>query len=178
MSDPKRLTFDLNISGSVVFPVWFETIVAGFSAELKQDVLNEVIADGLADFVAQHEEEHGDSDRKDPLAWLDDPDFGANLGRKTAVQHAQAARARVAAGRVRPAKTVDPQAVVRTRSIFAALDDTAADPFGLGRANSAKLDVIAKGLRADVDDASSLKRLAEALGRHAELLAKTERKVH
>lgn len=178
MSDPKKLTFDLNISGSVEFPVWFENIVAGFSAELKQDVLNEVIADGLADFVAQHETENGDSDLKDPLAWLDDPDFGANLGRKTAVQHAQAARARFAAGRGRPAKTVDPQAVVRTRNAFLALDDTRPDPIGLARANSARLAAMSAGLRADVDDASSLKRLADALGRHAELLAKTERKVH
>lgn len=171
MSDPKKLTFDLNISGSVEFPVWFENIVAGFSAELKQDVLNEVIADGLADFVAQHEAEHG-------VFVGEDPDFGANLACKTAAQHAQAARARVAANRGRPVKAVDPRDVARTRSIFAALDDTAADPFGLGRANSAKLDVIRQGLRADPDEPASLKRLADALGRHADLLAKTERKVH
>lgn len=178
MSDPKKLTFDLNISGSVEFPEWFENAVAGFGPELKQDVLNEVIADGLADFVAQHEAEHGDTAAEDPLAWLNDPDFGANLGRKTATQHAQAARARVVAGRVRPAQTIDPQAVVRTRNAFLAVDDTRPDPFGLGRANSAKLDVIRQGLRADPDEPASLKRLAEALGRHADLLAKTERKVH
>lgn len=171
MSDPKKLTFNMNISGSVEFPVWFENIVAGFSAELKQDVLNEVIADGLADFVAQHEAEHG-------VFVGEDPDFEDNLARKTAAQHAQAARARVAAGRGRPAKTIDPQAVVRTRNAFLAVDDTRTDPFGLGLANSAKLDVIRQGLRADPDEPASLKRLADALGRHADLLAKSGRKVH
>ena len=198
MSDPKKITFEVNITGSVTlpeFPAWFENIVAGFSPELKQDVVNEIIADDLENLFRDHEAKNGVKADEiphlpvgtkldvwphddNPLAWLEDPDFGANLGRKTATQHAQAARARVAAGRGRPAKTVDPQAVVRTRNAFLAVDDTRPDPFGLGRANSAKLDVIRQGLRADPGEPASLKRLADALGRHADLMAKTGRKVH
>lgn len=222
MSDAKKLTFDFNITGSVKFPDWFENIVAGFSAELKQDVVNEIIADDLEKLFEEHEAKNGVGPDENPLGWLDDPDFGANLGRKTAAQHAQDARARVAARRERQAtrrenldafdvgrkaiekllgsggpsrfdaatdkffekitKEADQRAAAAQR-VANYLDPTTEDPFHGGLANSAKLNLLMTGLRANEDDPESLRKLAEATDRYAKASAKaaaarTNKKIH
>lgn len=173
MSDDDKIEFELNITGSVKIPTipkWLKDFTAGFSPELAAEVVKEHIADGLEAFFQQHEAEHGAGAAQ--TMTLDE-----YQQRKTAAQHAQTARERLYSRRGRPAKAVDPQAAVRTRNAFLSLDDTVADPFGLGLANSAKLDVISAGSRATEDDPISVRRLADALRRHADLLAKS-RKVH
>lgn len=128
MSTGKNINFDIRISGSVSF-------------ELPEAAL-EKIADDLENLFREHEAKNGVKSGEiphlpvgtkldvrpqdeNPLSWMDDPDFGANLGRKTAAQHADAAR----------------HQVIRHR-ILREAGPTAADPFGLGRDASRRLSEI------------------------------------